>query len=612
MPKTKQDIVESLLWEAGYYWYDDNEDTVSPIDPDTFDPAVDKIFKANAVEIEKLYAEIADSRKRIINGLSRTLVPDSSLLPVPGVTIGQVTSKFSRIEITPEDSFMISGQDDVGVQHDYYFTSLFNHEFPKASIKYMVSNSQVIDYMANPPMLIDNEVEVPFFKDTKHVWIGLDIHPNVEADDKLIFFLGNKMRNEFDRDTFAFYSASWSINGKQELPVSIGLEHFKENADSNLLHILNIPDSHERVIMTRFKDSFMTITKLPEDIDKLKQKYPPIDEAALLETLPGREDLLWIKLEFKLPIPNNFFTENPLQVNCIPLINRKLVTNHVVKANYDRILLPMPTQQHFLSVNKVWDELLEEQETGYQRVDLLNPTGQPGSYMIRSGESVRRFNRQDATKQIYRLLEVIQEEHNSFKEGGVSRLREDFNVIDKAINRIKEELYDEYYNKIVKTSYFAVANFRRNTYTLWYNYWETQAEAVNQLKDGIALEIRSVDRSGIKGKTIIPLQKGRGELRENDYINILKESILSRNSIVTKGDIEQYCLSRYASLVELKSIKHHLESRDGQFERVILVTLKLKPHQGTDKESKDFLTTQMQNELNAMTSFITPIKVTFI
>jgi len=384
MSKSKQEIVTSLLRQAGYYWDKENEDTVSPIDLETYDPAVDKIFKANAVELEKLYAEIGLSQQRVVTGLSRTLVPDSSLLPFPAVTVAQLNTKFGRIEITPEDSFMISGIDDVGDKHDYYFTALFDHEFPSCQLKYIITNATAIktERELEP---IKTKTPPPAYRETKHIWIGLDIDKSIDLDDHIIFFLGNRIVDEFDRNYAVFcategkHKTTWKINGRDDLELNVhkGLKHFLENtsdakvkdATSNLLQALQVPYAYEQQIFTRFKDSFLTLKNLPDDLENYKQALPPLDEGIDFE-LPKGASLLWVKLTFQLPIPNDFFLTNRLYVNCIPLLNRKLVQRNVSKSDFDRILLPMPTQDYFLSVNKIWDETDIE---GYERVDILNP-----------------------------------------------------------------------------------------------------------------------------------------------------------------------------------------------------------------------------------------------
>ena len=131
MAKTSKDIVRDLLKEANYYWYDDNQDNVNPLNPEDYDPIVDKIFKANAIELEKLYAEIDESQSEVVLGLSKSLVPDQLLLPEPGYTVAQINPKASRVHTTLEDTFQISGQSDTGEKYEYYFFAYVRTQLSK-------------------------------------------------------------------------------------------------------------------------------------------------------------------------------------------------------------------------------------------------------------------------------------------------------------------------------------------------------------------------------------------------------------------------------------------------------------------------------------------------
>lgn len=608
MTKTKLEIAQDLLKEAGYYWYENNEDAVEKLDPESFDPVIDKLFKANAVEIEKLYMEIEESERRVISGLSKSLVPDSSLLPLPGIAIAQLKTKFNRLEISPKDRFTIVGADAKGETKEFYFTSLFDHNFPGCEAKYLVTNSMVLDISDTKISEIKQNSNAPNYSQTRYAWLGLELKGLFEENDELIFTIGNNLANNFNPDYYAFCNATCTVNGEFSVEYGKGFDHKKNTADKSLLHALNIPDSHERQVLTRIQESFLSIREFPNNLEELKS-FSPLEESTQLE-VPGSIPLLWIKFEFNLPVSNDYFRNNRINVNTVPLVNRRLLEDHVVKQNYDRILFPMPVENYFLSVNRIWDEHTADEELGYKKIDFLNPESTPGSYIVRSSSSIRRFNSQDANQQIHRLLGVIEDEYQAFKEGGVNRLREDFTVIEQALNRIKKEVNDEFYTKARKTPYIGVAHFQPGTLHINYEYWETQADILNALKDEMELPVTS-SIPGTTGLTVTPIQKGRGELTEKDYINLLKEAILSRNKIVTKGDIEQYCLGRYGHLIELLSIDRKLVSFGGEFKRVILITLELKEGTENADNKKAMITNQLQNELNALSSFFIPIEVTF-
>jgi len=610
MAKTNKEIVRDLLKEANYYWYDDNEDNVRPLNPEDYDPVVDKIFKANAVELEKLYAEMGESQREVILGLSKSLVPDQSLLPEPGYTVAQVNPKASRVYTSPEDKYLISGQSDTGEKYDYYFTPMFEHEYPKCALVAILTENSAIQIEDNLPEVVK---EIPGAKASSSIWLGLNIGKAGEKD-SIPFFLGNRIVDEFDKDYHVFHAAKWFLNGKaeQKLSVNNGVESFgsaQVNGKSGqLLDILNVPNTYEKQIFSRLRNSFILLG-LPPDIDDFKYKTPPLpDEHELTSALNIKQPLCWIKLEFPLAISNDFFLENMLYPNCIPLVNRRLKENYVVKSNYDRILLPMPTSDFFLDVHKVQDSRNKEDGSSYQKVDFLHPDSRPGTFTVRSGTRIRRMNREDASRQIHRLMEVIQDEYSTFKEEGVNRLREDFDVIEKAINRIKSQLPDYFRTQEVKSTYFGIANFRSSVSRLYYQYWETQGDEIEQLGDKIGLEVTSSDRKIAGSRSVIPIQKGKGELSSDDFINQLKISLLSRGRIMTKGDIELYCKSRYGHLLEVKTIKRELMMvEDGKRARGILVTVRLTKH--LSRAEADFIRIELQNDLNAKSAFFTHIKV---
>ncbi len=612
MTKTSKDIVKDLLKDASYYWYDDNEDNVNPLNPEDYDPIVDKIFKANAVELGKLYAEIGESRKEVVLGLSKSLVPDQSLLPEPGYTVAQIKPQAQRVHTTPEDKFQISGQSDTGEQFDFYFTPLFEHQFPRCEIAAILTERYAIQVEGNDLEIVK---KLPGGKMTAHIWLGLNIGKTKE-NDTIPFFLGNKIADDFDKNHHVFHNAQWLINGEtdKELKVIKGIQCFDsssiEKRTEDLLELLEVPDTYEKQIFSRFRSSFLKVT-IPTDIADYKYRVPPFfDGSELTSTLEIKQPLCWIKLELPLALPNDFLIKNILYPNCIPLVNRQMIRTSAVKSNYDRILLPMPTTDFFLGVHKIQDVKNKEDdpETSYQQVDFLNPDSRPGTFILRSGSRIRRLNREDATQRIYRLMEVIQDEYSTFKEEGVNRLREDFDVIEKSINRIKANIPTYFREDEKRASYFCIANFRAKVKQLYYAYWETQGEAIRHLGNKTGLKVNSNDINIADSQSVIPIQKGKGELTSEDYMNQLKISLLSRGRIMTKGDIELYCLNRYGQLLRVEAINRTLMMlEEGKRGRGILVTIKL--IQRLNADEAEYIRIELQNDLNAKSAFFTHIKV---
>jgi hypothetical protein len=610
MAKTSKKIVQDLLKEANYYWHDENEDNIKPLNPEEYDPVVDKIFKANALELEKLYKEIEESQDEIILNLSQSLVPDLSMLPEPGYTVAQIAPKASRVSTNPEDQYQITGQSDTGEKYEYYFSPLFEHDYPECSIKAIITDNSAIIVEGNQPSLVR---ETAGTKAISTIWLGLAIG-KLKENEMLSFYLGNRIVDEFDKNHYIFNSSKWLLDGmpEKELKVNKGIEGFQRgnSGQKGLLEILEVPNTHEKQIFSRLRKSFIHVF-IPESANYNKREFPPqLANLDLVSEIKIKEPLCWIKIELPLTVPNNFLLENILFPNCIPLVNRRLQSKHVVKSNYDRILLPMPTTNYFLDVHKIQDAKNKEDDTTYQRVDFLHTDSRPGTYTLRSGSRVRRLNREDASRRIYRLLEVIQDEHSTFKEEGVNRLREDFEIIEKAINRVKTQIPDFFREDERKSSYFCIANFRPGTSRLQYQYWETQGNLIKHLGDKTGLEVTSSAVNLARSRSIIPIQHGKGELSPDDYINQLKISLLSRGRIMSKGDIELYCKSRYGSLLEVQKINMELMMQeDGERGRGLLVTAKITSF--ITQEEAELIRVELQNDLNAKSAFFNLIKVEF-
>jgi len=624
MKKGRKEILESMLKFSNYYWYDAAEDSVSNqlINVEDYDPVVDIIFKANAYELEKIYSEIEDSDERILDNLVNTLIPDHNLLPSPAFTVAKIQPKFSRLKISPEDVFKIEGKDDIGTQVEYYFTTIGHHEYPKSEIAYLLTDNVCKDYSNGEPTLLEDVIEAQPYKRTKTLWLGIDIEDEIEDNDKLTFFLGSEILDAFNYDAQIFNKAKWHINGETELPlnVQIGVQHFFNDDDDDRKYevskfIEQKKNLYEQQIINFFDSSFITISGLPVDLSDLKKTKPYLIENLNTEKWNNEKKLFWIKASFDAPISNKFIIENQFYLNAILLVNRKLKKQQIVKNNFDRILLPLPTEDYFLSINSIWDEkskINDEKTHTYKAVDYINFKDEPGTYTVRPGNSVRRVDQHDISTKIVNLLDLIEEEYSSFKEGGVNRLKEDFDAIEKSVNRIRKQLPNIYESESERTAFYCVANFRKNASIITYNYWETQGDKVDALATKKGLEVSSDYISLDDSYTITAIQKGRASVNKINYHNNLKKAILSRNKIVTIGDIENYCYNTYPDLIKNLRIEKRIEAANNpnKYENIIAVQILLN-EEATKNLDTAFVKLQIQNGLNANTTFYTPIRVQF-
>jgi len=624
MRKGRKDILESMLKFSNYYWYDTAEDSVSNrlINVEDYDPVVDTIFKANAYELEKIYGEIEASNERILDNLVNTLIPDHNLLPKPSFTVAQIQPKFSRLKISPEDVFKIEGKDEIGTNIEYYFTTIGYHEYPKSNIAFLLTDNVFVDYSEDEPTIIEDIIEAQPYKRTKTLWLGIEIVDEIETNDKLTFFIGDKILDPFDYDAQIFNQAKWHINGEEELPldIKVGVQHFFNKEDDRKYEVSKFIEQrknlYEQEIINYFNSSFVTLTGLPANLEELKKVKPYQLTNLNTNNWTNEKKLLWVKATFSAPISNKFLVENKFHLNSVLLINRKIKQQQIVKNNFDRILLPLPTEDYFLSINSIWDEksnLGGAKAETYKEVDFINFNDEPGTYTIRPGNSIRRVNQHDISTKIINLLDLIEEEYSSFKEGGVNRLKEDFDAIEKSVNRIRKQLPNIYESEAERTSFYCITNFRKKASIITYNYWETQGDKVNNIALKTGLDVSSDYITIGEAFTIIPIQKGRSSVNKINYHNNLKKAILSRNKIVTHGDIENYCYNTYPGLIKNLHIEKSIAASTGpsKYENIIIIQIQLNEEKAKGLDT-GFVKLQIQNALNANTTFYTPIQVQFV
>ncbi|MEL6134713.1 MAG: hypothetical protein AAFR59_15230, partial [Bacteroidota bacterium] len=436
----------------------------------------------------------------------------------------------------------------------------------------------------------------------------------VKRDDDLTFFLGNKPLDEFDKDYKIFHAARWSLQGANphSLDHHIGLDHFKSLAQTGTLNQisddLGIAYTYEKKIINHFKSSFITIKNLPTRLADWKTPVPQ----GVTEDKRFEKPLLWLKLDFAIPMSSRFFKDFPLFVNCIPMVNRKLKKGNISKSNYDLIPISLPTEHSFLGIHQIKDD--SDNKRPYAALkDTFDSNKTPGTFQLRHASRLRRMTQADAETEIHKLLNLITEEYRSFKEEGVNKLMEDFQIIEKAINRIKRHSLSVSRKTKKSNEYYAIAHIRPQAYYLYYEYWECQQELRGSLTNKQRLNI-TADALNIEGSvTVFPIYPGKKALKDQDYFHTLKSSILSRNKIITKGDIEVFVKTRYHEDAKLQKIKRAIvpsPTELEQMERVILVEISIL---GTKTpEEMEITRISIQNELNHASSFFTPIQVSLV
>lgn len=589
------------------------------------DPAIKIIFKANAHQLEKIYKETEETNERVLKKLVSDLIPDNNLSIRPSFTIVKLNSKNKRLNIEPTEEFKIEGKDENGQSYKFYFTAIGHHNCPKVELKTIVAGNCYIDYN-DPKEIVIKKIDGSNsnLNRTKVLWMGIDIEDTIKDNDQLSFFIGNKILDRFDYDNQLFNKAKWTIEGSdKELTTKLGIDHLFKNENLRKHEVSKLIGQRKKIyeqeIIDIFKNSFITLTELPTNFNLLKSESPSALENENFNGHFSDKKLLWLKAEFDTPLSINFIKNNPIYFNAFPLINRKLVTNQISKQNFNKILLPINTTEYFLGIESIHDDEYKRDkmvDNVYKEIDYVNfyDNETEGTYTIRQGSSIRRPDQEDIGNKINYLLDLIQEESISYKEMGTTELNENFDAIREASARIKESLPNIYKNEKKRSPYYCIVNCKENAALIYYDYWETQGDKIFKLDFQKKHKITNENGLVEESFTITPIQIVKKSVIKYGDKDSLKNTIVSRNKIVTIGDIENFCNDKYGDFIKggLKIYKRidRIEDKDGNssFGKVIVVQVELKKEL-TGIVNKDFFRIQLQNGLNANTCFYTPIKI---
>ncbi|MEL6989893.1 MAG: hypothetical protein AAGK97_18945, partial [Bacteroidota bacterium] len=137
--QNKQDIKKRLIAEAIRSWaLKDSQAS----DIENFDPIVNIMIGALSHELEKLYYELGESRKRIFERMVNILTPEVLMEASPAHMIMQARPSEATHFTHPEDQFYCKS---LNLRKDLYFAPLEQYKIYNANVKYLAYGSKVFE-----------------------------------------------------------------------------------------------------------------------------------------------------------------------------------------------------------------------------------------------------------------------------------------------------------------------------------------------------------------------------------------------------------------------------------------------------------------------------------
>lgn len=531
-------------------------------EPRNMDPVVDLLLDVFANETARLYQEIKASDSRLLYQLSRILIDNKWVLPIPAHALMSVApNNDETCVLNAEDHFytekFIFGKESVQV----FFTPLFNYPLVNARlgiIAYGDTVKTVSEKSISSSLFLDRKEQIESYV----VWLGFDINEKhlSETQEMTLCLIPD--------DTlfvpFLHMTRIYDCTGK-EIPVQFGL---KVQDPFNNAHYFND-------ITNFYNDYYVKISLIDTDksLKTLSQQFP---SARQTENIDTDKKFFWIKLR----LPEIFNSQDYLNslniyLNTYPVVNRKLVyKQHNFATNGRYIPLPCPKGSYFLNIRSICDNTGKEYTDRQQQYEE-NPTGIFDLYF----GNLERFDSDSAIDLINQIIQRIREDGNAFSALNpdllTAQLKELFFKLSEIEKSVENVNRDEKRQRI-----FALTVPAPNATSAEVKFWTTSGQLANGLDERAFVQqfnVEKYDATSLVFRT--PVQGGIVHTEESNLVHSLRYGLVSRDRIVSKRDIHNYIYHKMGNNVDTIQIKDGIAispERKKGFVRIVQVEIKLK------------------------------------
>ncbi len=589
---------------------------VQPSELASFDPVVGMILGACSVEMEKVYNEVELSKGRTLERLSKLLMPDiyKGPLPAHGVlhakpsekqaVLNKLTQFYYNKKISVKESSTRDSYKDV------YFTPVDDSLIYRSDIKYLAYNSglhEMMQVIGRDPIATaqGNKKLSP-----NELWVGLEVNEELKNLNGLSFYF-DWVGIADSRLMLSYLPfCTWQI-GDAPLKFKMGRDGYESPSDY-------IGDTFEfdydkivfKNVSSFYADQFVTLPLLDLSDHHLRTAVPEVFSQVFgAKALEKVEKVVWIKISFPSFLVHTEFDNLNIAVNCFPVINRALKDlNYKIQDTFNIAPLNVPENSFFFSIQSV--KSAEGKEFASSSLRDLNKMV-AGSYVVRKG-GVDRFDSRTATEYLSNIVDLLRDESASFAIYGQEMIADNLRALNQNLNQINQRIERANTNKGEVISYLVLKPENFND-TIFIEFWTTTGAFGNDIVLGSVLSPYA--SSDVNGDSLILMTKtqgGRDTLGEGELIENFKQSLISRDRIVTEADIQYFCMKEMRDIVKRvqieKGLKLDSDAKSG-FIKTIDVWLTVIDKQKYTPDEWGFVCDDLKTKLFAKMSTFLPIRV---
>lgn len=557
---TRDEVRKRMVERAATIWQ------MRVRDVDTADPLVGYLMDACAFEFENTAKVIDSTRQRIIDRLASVMCPEVIDLPRPAHAILSCRPENPVVDLAQTAQFFFRQSHKSGNEksEDLLFSPTIKTRLINAEVKYLFTERELFQLRGRDRLVIQQRPQYIPVTSYESIWLGLQIDEKLPSISDLSFYFD--WENESDSAKAVYcrkiqdeVQTSWWFNN-QQLAVKNGLHSPVETEDGyqqekipyeSLSHELDGLKQLENQVISYYNQAFVTMDQIPDrlEMDYTLKAYP--EGFVMADNLTSRylnEKLLWIEIRVRRDFPKDALSKMDVRVNCLPVMNRRLNENHQ-RLQQSVNVYPLISPEEFLSMKRVY---YSDGNELYRSSPLRNADEMAENSFMYRAQGVGRFDSRDAREVLHYVQQLLREENRAFSALGSGVFMEIIDSLSRNVNELKNKLERDSTEGFKIGHPYIFIKPRKTDTNIFIEFWSTNGAAANGIRAGSKISLYNAV-FGLSETNILLLTdtvEGGNKPEATEKELILRQTLLSRNRLVTTEDIRGACQTFFQARVD--------------------------------------------------------------
>lgn len=540
----KETIKSRIIQNATKLWGVNN--------PNALDPFVTLLIDAFSTEIFKVNNDIEQIKGSILEKIARLLTPSIYTYSRPAHAIAVIEPEeaqqvlFDHQEFFIKKVFTSNVKTTSDLKLDIPFTAIDTIDLIKAKVNYSISGDTLWEYD-----VFHNRTPIAKLRQAgaaNQLFLALDFS-DFELEnmpESICLYCDNPT---YDHLEFVYRLLPFTtITAKENLlHIAEGRTYASQKYQIGHNAAFDGYSMERRVqenIKTFYAAKFIEVSGFKRKIEKLELGTLPYEVAFSAEDEPlemrlKNKRLFWLKLDFPPQYSQEIIAGFSFHLNAFPVYNRGWKSS---ESNLDIMENTIPL------VTKVGEEFLYTQQVMDSHARVYNEIPfsehnslKQGLYTVRKG-GMERFSERNAIDMISYVIELTRDEVSAF---GILERDKVIEALQKMVQQMQtlDQKVKTVNANVASDVHYVIAEPMDETDAIKASYWITHCALANNIRKGTQLTQQDKVYTNVN-RHIVLLSTSQGGEREKegtDAIQAYKYALTTRDKIISKEDIRNYC-----------------------------------------------------------------------